>query len=210
MIGDNLSGKRFGKVTVLNQVGVSNSLSGKHRVWKCKCDCGEVLDISSKNIKRLKNPSCKTCFNSSLGSHRHTTGGALSKEYISWIAMKGRCLNKNNKKYRSYGGRGIKICEVWLKDFSRFYADVGPAPSPEHTIDRIDVNGNYEPGNVRWATVDEQINNKTNNRHVFFGDHRLTVAQAASILGVQWGTLHARAKRHNWNLTGLQALGLHK
>ena len=83
-----------------------------------------------------------------------------TKEYTAWVSMKQRCYNPNNIIYHRYGGRGIKICERWLNSFEAFYEDVGPAPSSEHSIDRIDNNGNYEPSNVKWSTQFEQAHNR--------------------------------------------------
>ncbi len=94
---------------------------------------------------------------------RLSHGMVRSPEYSSWCAMKARCLNPNTTRFEQWGGRGIKICPQWVNSFENFYADVGPRPTPKHSIDRIDNDGNYEPGNVRWATPKEQNNNKRTN-----------------------------------------------
>jgi hypothetical protein len=88
-----------------------------------------------------------------------------STEYGTWFNMKTRCLNKKTKKYKDYGGRGIRICERWLNSFKNFFADMGCKPGPEYSIDRINNDGNYEPGNCRWATSKEQRNNQRNVRN---------------------------------------------
>jgi hypothetical protein len=92
--------------------------------------------------------------------HGETAKGKPTKEYRTWLGMRRRCLNANDKNYRDYGGRGIGICKRWLNSFENFLADVGRAPDPEYTIDRINNDGNYELGNVRWATREQQAKNK--------------------------------------------------
>ncbi|HRH15739.1 MAG TPA: hypothetical protein PK225_15490, partial [Azonexus sp.] len=89
---------------------------------------------------------------------------AESKEYRAWLNMKCRCYNRLSTGYQMYGGRGIKVCAKWRFSFDAFYADVGPAPSPKHSIDRIDTNGSYRPGNVRWATRSVQNKNTRRSR----------------------------------------------
>jgi len=97
--------------------------------------------------------------------------------------MKERCYLISNISYPHYGGRGIAICDRWRNSFNAFLEDMGRKPSPKHSLDRIDPNGHYEPGNVRWATDSEQRNNKRSNRFIMFNDRRMTVAQAVHLTG---------------------------
>jgi len=109
--------------------------------------------------------------------------------------MRQRCFDPKHKNYALYGGRGITVCERWLT-FENFYADMGPRPTPKHTIDRFpDKDGPYAPDNCRWATWTEQQNNRSNNRHVLVNGERLTIAQAARALGVTVKVIRGRIDR---------------
>ena len=128
--------------------------------------------------------------------HGHTkrNGGAReSREYVVWLAMKNRCLNENAEEYTNYGERGIKVCTEWQGSFARFLADMGPRP-PGTSIDRVDVDGNYEPGNCRWATVKEQARNKRNTRR-----YGAAVSELAERCGLKADQLKKRLSR-GWDL----------
>lgn len=112
--------------------------------------------------------------------------------YGSWVAMRMRCHWPKHKNYNQYGGRGIKVCERWRSSLHAFLADMGPRPSPVHSIERIDNDGDYEPGNCRWATQGEQANNRQVSRHVEFNGARKTVAQWAQEYGLGKSTLGRR------------------
>jgi DNA-binding XRE family transcriptional regulator len=106
-----------------------------------------------------------------------------------------RCTNPKRSCYERYGGKGVRVCERWLRSVADFVADVGPRPSPKHTVDRIDNDGNYEPGNVRWATVWEQNNNRCSNKRVELNGRTMTIAEWAREIGVSPFTLSARLNR---------------
>lgn len=112
---------------------------------------------------------------------------SIIKMHSAWLAMKQRCYNPKNRSYKHYGGRGIKMCERWEEDFDNFYDDVSMMPhffEDGRTLDRIDVNGNYEPTNCRWATNEEQANNKRNNRYLEYNGKRQTIAKWAKELQI--------------------------
>lgn len=121
-----------------------------------------------------------------------------SPEYSVWRGMKSRCTNSNTRMYGRYGGRGISICPQWMDSFTQFYKDMGPRPSPEHSIDRINNDGNYEPSNCRWATVEEQVYNRSTNITVTMPDgEEVSSKEAMEYLGMKKGTLFSRLYRGN-------------
>jgi hypothetical protein len=129
--------------------------------------------------------------------------------YRVWINMKSRCLNPNATGFDLYGGRGISIHPSWLASFEKFLSDVGPRPTGSHTLDRIDVNGDYEPGNCRWATQTQQCRNMRVNHIVVIGGERMTLAEAAELAPVPYNTVLYRLKR-GWHITDAITLPAHK
>ena len=115
-------------------------------------------------------------------------------EYRSWASMKSRCFSKTNRRYRDYGGRGITVCDRWKNSFEAFYLDMGPRP-PGVSLDRIDVNGNYEPGNCRWATMIEQNNNRTNTIWVMFNGVNTPLARVSTPNGIDRNRFCSRVRR---------------
>jgi len=162
-----ISGEKFNKLTVIE---FSHTVYKKGHYWKCVCDCGNEKIIYGGSLKNGHTKSCG-CLQKEFAStlrpiiHGETIGGKHSGEYNSWRHLKERCYTVTNKRYADYGGRGIKVCDRWLGKcgFNNFLEDMGRKPSPKHSIDRIENNGNYEKSNCRWGTEEEQNTNRRSN-----------------------------------------------
>jgi hypothetical protein len=177
--------RRQTKWTLLKPVS-----GGKHPKWLAKCECGKEKEVYIENIQRGKSISCG-CHRKVVTSLRTTKHGqsGKTKVYRTWTHMKGRCLNPNDAAYHDYGGRGIKICERWLV-FENFYADMGD-PSAGQSIERKNVNGNYEPENCIWIDKKLQARNKRDNRFtaemVMQIRDRLSKGEATSLIAKEFG-----------------------
>jgi hypothetical protein len=152
-----ITGRRFGQLIVLHFAG-RQSRPGYQTVWLCRCDCGIEKTILGANLRHGRSNSCGKHKNAHNRTHNESNQNR-TPEYASWIAMRDRCRNPNNKAFKWYGGRGIKVCERWDK-FENFISDVGRKPSPKHSLDRINTNGPYSPENCKWSTQSEQVINR--------------------------------------------------
>lgn len=195
---NDLTGKRFGMWSVIERA--DNDSYGKAR-WKCICDCGNVSIVSSGNLISGKSKCCG-CERKAKTIKISTKHGMCHERiYRIYRGMVSRCNNKNNYSFKNYGGRGISVCDNWLGDsgFENFYKwSIENGYSEELTIDRIDVNGNYEPDNCRWTTVNQQANNMRTNRVYVFNNESHTLSEWAKISGINYLTLRSRIDDLGW------------
>lgn len=199
MDGTQLIGSRFGKLTVIGSTE-SRSKSRQKQVV-CSCDCGTsnyLCPITYLKVGHTVSCGCHRKQELDRGRHTSTHGMSSSPEWMSWKSMKQRCGNPNARVAKYYLHRGITYCPEWEK-FEVFLKDVGPRPSPHHSLERINNNGNYEPGNVKWATKVEQMNNTRRNHYLTFEGKTLTVTEWANIIGILPSTLDSRINRLKWS-----------
>jgi len=159
----------------------------------CKCDCGGETTTTITKLRKGHTTSCGCAFIKAITKHQKTH----TRAYTCWGGMKNRCLNSNDTRYKDYGGRGIKVCDSWLK-FENFWRDMGDSPNGK-SLDRIDVNGNYCKENCRWATPKQQQNNMRNNIVLPFNGITKTLSQWAEKSKLKHSTLNARLRR-GWTL----------
>ncbi len=150
-----MAGRKFGLMSVIARAP-ENDRHGNVR-WECQCECGRPIVVLGSSLRTGNTTSCGLCLRA---ERTRTHGLSETRVYKTWTAMKDRCSNPKNKAYANYGGRGIAVCDRWMNSFESFYADVGDRPSDQHSIDRINNDGNYEPSNCRWATKSQQQSNQ--------------------------------------------------
>ena len=184
---NDITGQRFGRLTAIKRV---KSKSSQAR-WFCKCDCGNAKETDGYLLRKGITKSCGCLRNIDKIKH----GLRNAPEYKIWAGIKDRCLNSKTPIFRYYGGRGITVCDAWKESFEAFYADMGPRPSDNHSIDRIDNDGPYSPENCRWSGASEQANNKRNNVFINTNGFTLTISQWAKKLGCSRNTIARRLER---------------
>lgn len=183
-----LTGKTFGRLTVLKK----GKTESNKVYWICVCRCGNEREIYGAQLRR-RTKSCG-CISTEIRVARNTTHGKSgTNTYKIWKDIFKRCNNPNNAGFKYYGARGIKVCQRW-RNFENFLADMGERPSTGHSIDRIDVNGDYESSNCKWATKLEQMNNRRDNVHIETPAGRMTIPNASRKFGIKPGTLHYRVR----------------
>ena len=190
-----LTNQRFGRLTALSKIG--RRQHGRSRIyWECLCDCGEHCTIETNSLTSDRTRSCG-CLQRELVKerclvHGGTVNGKHSPEYESWQKAKSRCYKPSDPKFPLYGARGITMCARWQASFAAFLEDMGWRPSPKHSLDRYpDNNGNYEPGNCRWATAKKQSNNRRSNVIVTVDGEKYTLKQFAEMNAVNYKSLHS-------------------
>lgn len=193
-----LHGQRFGKLVIVEEGPRGNGTTRQARRWWCDCDCGHnYCLVAQSDLIAGKQVSCG-CHKKQKSRERAIHGMALSPEYTAWCNMKTRCYNTTEEGYKDYGGRGIIVCEQWVNNFAQFYFDMGPRPGSTYSVDRIEVNGNYEPHNCRWATPAEQARNKRASVRYSYNGQSLTLAEWSEVMGMPYSILRSRVS-NGWN-----------
>lgn len=190
----NLNGLRFGRLIVKEFAGKRIGKRGEaYYLWNCLCDCGEKSIVYAGSLNSGNTKSCG-CLRGELSSTRQTIHGlSQTPEYEVWSNMKRRCQEESNKAWKDYGGRGITVCDRWM-DFTLFYSDIGPRPTPKHTLGRINNGAGYSPSNCRWETKTAQNNNTRSNRFLTFGGKTMTVSEWGRHVGVSSGLIFCRLR----------------
>lgn len=189
----NRVGERYGRLVALRLVGLRYGA-----VWECRCDCGTIKQVPGSKLTTGAVRSCG-CLRREFVRPNTTHGMSDSVEYRIWQGMLNRCRNRKMTNYHRYGGRGIEVCERWRNSFRAFMSDMGPRPSDSHSIDRVNVNGNYEPENCRWATHVQQARNRSTARLLTHGGKTLCLEDWAKQLGTRSSVLCSRLER-GWSV----------
>jgi hypothetical protein len=184
-----LSNQRFGRLLAVSVVRRGGAVH-----WHCQCDCGSSKVVQANHLRRGRTQSCGCLHKELLADRVRKHAKSNTFEFRVWCHMRRRCGSPTNPRFADYGGRGILVCERWA-DFSQFLADMGHAPSPNHSIDRIDNNGNYEPGNCRWATNHEQSRNTRRTRLLTIAGQTMCLKDWAARIGIGDRALSARIAR---------------
>lgn len=195
MNGLDLLGQRFGKLTITALLGKRQVGKERRDCCRVRCDCGQEFQAIIKALRSGNTRSCGCLRKDTLTRHGGTKGKKFTGAYGSWADMMKRCLNPNAKQFLNYGGRGIGVCERW-QCFDNFLADMGQRP-PDTSLDRINNEGNYEPGNCRWATRVQQNRNTRQNQYIEFNGERLCITEWAVRMGIGPGTVRYRI-RQGW------------
>lgn len=187
----NLVGQTFARLTVTSFEGRIKGIN----YWNCICTCGRTRKVREWNLRTGNSKTCGICI-----MHERSRDLIHSKEYRAYNSIKTRCLNKNADCWKDYGGRGIKMCDRWQKSYDNFLEDMGIAPSPSHSVDRINNDGNYEPDNCRWATKKEQGNNRRNSLRVEYKGQIKTLGEWCLELNVNMMTVYSRIHSRRYSV----------
>lgn len=186
---ENLAGKRFGRLTIISPSTNAILTTRPRAYWNCLCDCGKEKIVCADGMKSGRTQSCG-CYRREQSSKAATKHGLKHTHiYEVWLGIKKRCLNKNRPDYRYYGARGIKMHEPWARDVALFAKETSEGYAPTLTIDRIDVDGDYAPGNIRWIDHTHQMRNRRNNVVITHGGKTMCAAEWDRKLGLSRGCI---------------------
>ncbi len=194
-----LTGKKIGRLSVIKFSHSRLYGNRKLGIWQCLCECGNIVNVTGKCLRSGESQSCG-CYRDdmrleSVKTHGHSGGGELRSEYNTWQNIKQRCSNPNRKCSQHYVGKGIKVCKRWLNSFENFISDMGPKPSPKHTIERNRNNLGYSPSNCRWATRKEQYRNTGRNVWITYNGKKQILTDWAIELNVPLNSISFHLKK---------------
>ena len=194
-----LSGRRFGLLTVITYAGIKKYASNRRRtLWKCACDCGKEKIIESTSLYTGNTKSCGHLQLQKATTHGHCSNGIISPEHAAWNAMLNRCGPKAKGRNRTrYFERGILVCKRWKK-FKNFLKDIGLRPDRSYSLDRKNNNKGYSPSNCRWATKSQQANNMQSNRIVVYNGMSKTIGQWCKLLSLPYKKTWRRIVKYGW------------
>lgn len=190
-------GKRFGRLVVVRRVENHYYPSGRHDAcYECCCDCGNTVNVLGIHLRSGHTVSCG-CFRVDTSRQTMTVHGKTNTRlYTIWKNVHARCTNQNHNDYPNYGGRGITVCDEWKHNFQAFEEwAINHGYADDLSLDRIDVNGNYEPCNCRWVSQKDQCNNTRSNIYVTINEQTMTLKQWTEALGLNYGTIVSRVSR---------------
>ncbi|MFY0744746.1 hypothetical protein AB1K09_19965 [Solibacillus silvestris] len=202
-----LTGNRFGRLMV---IGLSERKVGRKSYWNCKCDCGTIKEIRGDVLTSKREPRTLSCgclrneqaVKNIEKNHKHKSSG--TRLYHIWQNMKARCYNANDNSYGNYGGRGIEICDEWLNDFAKFKEwALNNGYKESLSIERHNVNGNYEPSNCSWIELNEQANNRRSTKWVHYEGKDISLKELSELTNINYGTLARRYKTYKDNIEEL-------
>jgi len=192
-----LAGRKFGRLTAVRKLVIKSSQWS----WWCVCECGSEKEVLAGSLKSGQTRSCG-CLSRDVTSKRvKTHGKSKTRTYKIWSQMLKRCYRPKSTGFSRYGGRGISVCDRWFGKggFDRFLEDMGEPPSNKHTIDRIDNDGDYEPGNCRWATIREQNRNRSCSRSMTFLGKTRSIMEWSIVTGLSYPCILRRV-RSGWSV----------
>lgn len=197
----NLTGVNFGRLEVVGYDGVRQENGLRYHYWRCRCACssGEEISVKGASLRGGNTKSCGCLRRESIGNRSRLHGRSDTKEFRAWCAMLERCYNENSSRYPRWGGRGITVCERWRGAFLCFLEDMGEAPSPDHTLERIDNDGPYCKENCRWAPHAEQARNTRKNRKLTHDGRTMNLSDWAREVGIRPDILSTRLRR-GWTI----------
>lgn len=189
-----LTGRRFGKLVVIERAGYSTDKSGrKYIMWKCQCDCGNTKELRSNSLLGGGNVSCGCMYHAIRKKDSVKTNKNVRRLYMIWAGMKQRCYNENCESYKWYGAKGVSVCREWINDFRSFEKWSYDSGYKENlSIERKDPKGDYEPSNCEWIELPNQQDNKRNTVRIKINGKYFTLKEISELYGINRATLYSR------------------